>query len=95
MRGFLEGVAISASEKLNGMTDDLQEILKDLVEICQLDPRVEQSESGEKEFFEISEYVRIGVLNLYAEFNQPHVEEKKSEAQAESIENTKHNPTLH
>ena len=48
--------------------------MKDFVEICQIDSRVEQDESGEKEFFEISEYVRIGVLNLYAELNQPAIE---------------------
>lgn len=71
IRGFLEGIAISASDRLRNMDEELQEILKDFVEICQIDPRVEQDETGEKEFFEISEYVRIGVLNLYAELNEP------------------------
>lgn len=71
VRGFLEGIAISASERLQKIDAELQEILKDFVEICQIDTRVEQDESGEKEFFEISEYVRIGVLNLYAELNTP------------------------
>lgn len=74
VRGFLEGLAISASERLQKMDSDLQEILQDFVEICQIDTRVEQNESGEKEFFEISEYIRIGVLNLYAELNEPIVE---------------------
>ncbi len=74
IRGFLEGIAISASDELRQMDSELQEILKDFVEICQIDSRVEQDESGEKEFFEISEYVRIGVLNLYAELNQPAIE---------------------
>lgn len=71
VRGFLEGIAISASDRLQTMDSELQEILKDFVEICQIDTRVEQDESGEKEFFEISEYIRIGVLNLYAELNAP------------------------
>lgn len=67
--GFLEGVAVSASERLQKVGEDLQEILRDFVEICQLDSRVGQEEASEKEFFEILEYVRIGVLNLYAELH--------------------------
>jgi uncharacterized protein YgfB (UPF0149 family) len=85
-RGFLEGVSISASERLNSAPKDLQEILQDLVEICQLDTRIDPSEEGEREFFEVSEYVRIGVLNLYAEFNQPDIEEN---------DDSKDEPTLH
>jgi uncharacterized protein YgfB (UPF0149 family) len=86
VRGFLEGVAISASERLNKAPKDLQEILQDLVEICQLDTRIDASEEGEREFFEVSEYARIGVLNLYAEFNQPAVED---------TEKGNEKPTLH
>ena len=82
VRGFLEGIAISASERLNSASKDLEEILKDLVEICQLDPRVEPTEEGEREFFEVVEYVRVGVLNLYAEFNQPEVEDSTEEKAA-------------
>jgi len=87
VRGFLEGLAISSSEKLAGIGDDLQEILKDLVEICNLDSRVASSEEGEKEYFEISEYVRIGVLNLYAELNEPPESVSKTDSS--------NSPTLH
>jgi len=87
VRGFLEGLAISSGEALAKVGDDLQEILKDFVEICQIDSRVSSGEEGEKELFEISEYVRIGVLNLYAEFNQP-----SGDMPDVSIEST---PTLH
>ncbi len=80
VRGFLEGIAISASDRLQKMDSELQEILKDFVEICQIDARVDEDESGEKEFFEISEYIRIGVLNLYAELNEPVVESSATEA---------------
>lgn len=78
VRGFLEGIAISASDRLKNIDSELQEILKDFVDICQIDTRVEQDESGEKEFFEISEYVRIGVLNLYAELNAPSIGDEAS-----------------
>jgi uncharacterized protein YgfB (UPF0149 family) len=74
VRGFLEGIAISASDRLEKMDSELQEILKDFVDICQIDTHVEQNESGEKDFFEISEYIRIGVLNLYAELNEPAID---------------------
>lgn len=74
VRGFLEGVALAASESLAKSNEDLQEILRDLIQISQLDSRVGESEEGEREFFEVCEYVRVGVLNLYAEFNQPKVD---------------------
>lgn len=94
VRGFLEGIAVSASERLNSASKDLEEILKDLVEICQLDPRVEPTEEGEREFFEVVEYVRVGVLNLYAEFNQPEVEDSTEEKAAIS-DIDPDTPTLH
>ncbi len=94
VRGFLEGLAISASERLNAAPKDLEEILRDLVEICQLDPRVEPSEEGEREFFEVAEYVRIGVLNLYAEFNQPALEGEEA-AKADVSDTDPKSPTLH
>lgn len=83
VRGFLEGIAIAANEKLATVDSDLQELLRDLVDISQMDPRIEGSEQGERELFEVSEYVKVAVLNLYAEFNQPEV--KPSSA----------SPTLH
>ena len=88
VRGFLEGIALAASNALAKVSDDLQEMLRDLVEISQLDARVESSEDGEREFFEVSEYVRVGVLNLYAEFNQPSTSEPQSSGAANG-------PTLH
>ena len=78
VRGFLEGLAIAASDALAKIDADLQEMLRDLVEISQLDARVEASEEGEKELFEVCEYVRIAVLNIYAEFNQPGADTSES-----------------
>lgn len=93
VRGFLAGIAISSSERLQKLDKELQEILQDFVEICQLDSRVEQNESGEKEFFEISEYVRIGVLNLYAELNEPAIQTEQNKLGDEEGKTTP--PTLH
>ena len=90
VRGFLEGIAISASDRLQKMDSELQEILKDFVDICQIDTRVEQDESGEKEFFEISEYIRIGVLNLYAELNEPIADTSNDDISLDSGPRTLH-----
>ena len=87
VRGFLEGLSIAASDKLAGLDKELQEIIRDLVEICNIDSRVESGEAGEKEFFEIYEYVRVCVLNLYAEFNAPEIEDNAEDAPV--------SPTLH
>ena len=87
VRGFLEGIAIAANAKLVEINPDLQEILRDFVAISQLDARVESSETGEKELFEVSEYVRVGVLNLYAEFNAP--------AMPSEATSSEKKPTLH
>jgi uncharacterized protein YgfB (UPF0149 family) len=69
--GFLEGVAVTQTQALANLDEDLQEILRDLVEISQLDSRMDSSETSERDFFEVCEYVRIGVLNLYVEFHEP------------------------
>jgi len=71
VRGFLEGIAISASSKLSQAGEELQELLRDMVAISQMDTRIEASEEAERELFDVSEYVKVGVLNLYAEFNAP------------------------
>ncbi len=84
VRGFLEGIALGASDRLVSVDADMQEILRDFVEISQLDSRIQSSEEGERELFEVGEYVRVGVLNLYATFNEPDVDSGSDNA-----------PTLH
>lgn len=86
--GFLEGLAIARGKSLTSVDDDLKEILRDLVEISQLDAGLERSESAERDFFEVCEYVKIGVLNLYAEFNEP-VAIENTEDKADA------SPTIH
>jgi len=87
VRGFLEGLSIAASDKLAKLDSELQEIVRDLVEICNLDARVESGEAAEREFVEIYEYVRVCVLNLYAEFNTPEI--------TDDAKNAPDAPTLH
>ncbi len=69
VRGFLEGLALAAKGQLKTAESDIQELLRDLVAISQIDDQAEDSEDAEKEINEIIEYVRIGVVTVFAEFN--------------------------
>lgn len=71
VRGFLEGMARAAGEGLSTAPDDIRELVRDFVAITQVEMDADDSEDSEKELQEISEYVRIGVLNVFAEFNRP------------------------
>ena len=100
--GFLEGIAVSQGQALGQVDDDLKEILRDLVEISQLDSRLDSTETSEREFFEVCEYLRIGVLNLYAEFNEPEMEDLEGTRElgatlgnVDDSEERNDGPTLH
>jgi yecA family protein len=68
VRGYLEGVALAAGPRLTAATA-LQEVIRDLVAVTQLDPRVGEDEGAEKDFFEVSEFVRVSVQTVFAELN--------------------------
>lgn len=69
IRGFLEGLALSVGEQLVNASEDIQELLRDLVSISQVDADVDDSEENERELLEVSEYLRVAVMNIFAEFN--------------------------
>jgi len=69
VRGFLEGLALAAKGQLGSSQQDIQELLRDLVAISQIDDQADDSEGAEKEINEIIEYVRIGIVTIFAEFN--------------------------
>lgn len=72
--GFLEGLSTAAGSTLVTVDAELQEVLRDFVEITQLDTAILQDETTEKELFEVCEYVKIGVLSLFGLFNPPKAE---------------------
>ncbi len=76
VRGFLEGMARAAGDALSRAPDDIRELMQDFVAITQVEVDADDSEDGEREFEEITEYVRIGVLNIFAEFNRPEPDER-------------------
>ena len=69
VRGFLEGLALAAKGQLGTSEQDIQELLRDLVAISQIDDQADDSEGAEKEINEIIEYVRVGIVTIFAEFN--------------------------
>ncbi|UYM13969.1 UPF0149 family protein [Endozoicomonas euniceicola] len=64
--GFLSGFGESAANKQ--LSDDLNGILHDFSEIAQIQES-DESDETERFFLEVSEYVRMALLNVFAEMN--------------------------
>ena len=61
--GFLFGVTASGVSDFDGMSEDVNELMRDLVEITKLDvDPTRETEHDESAFMEVSEYVRVGAL---------------------------------
>ena len=72
VRGFLEGMARAAGDGLSRAPDDIRELIRDFVAISQVESEADDAEEdGDRDIEEISEYIRVGVLNVFAEFNHP------------------------
>lgn len=71
VRGFLEGMAVSAGEALGQAPDEIRELIEDLVAISQLSDDEEPENESEQQLMEIVEYVRLGALSVFTEFNPP------------------------
>lgn len=71
VRGFLEGLALTAGPTLAQAEGDMKDLLQDLVAIAQIDEDTGDSEDGERDLMEVAEYVRMAALSLFAEFNRP------------------------
>ncbi len=71
VRGFLEGMALSAGESLGQAPDEIRELIADMVAISQLSDEEEQDDESEQQLMEIIEYVRLGALSVFTEFNPP------------------------
>ncbi len=80
--GFLEGMAMSAGEALGQAPDEIRELIEDMVAISQLSDDEEAGNESERQLVEITEYIRLGALAVFTEFNAP----EKPASQA---------PTLH
>ncbi len=71
VRGFLEGMALVAGEQLGQAPDEIRELIEDMVAISQVEESGEADEASEVQLSDITEYVRLGVISVYTEFNPP------------------------
>lgn len=64
-QGYLYGLSLAGIKDFKGLSEPAQEFTQDLVEIGRLaHDEEDDAAGGESAFFEVSEYVRIGVLML-------------------------------
>ena len=66
--GFLSGFGESAANRT--LSEDINGILRDFSEIAQIQ-EADDSDETERFFLEVSEYVRMALLNLFTEMNAP------------------------
>jgi len=71
VRGFLEGMALSAGESLGEAPDEIRELIEDMVAISQVSEEQESDHESEQQLVEITEYIRLGALAVFTEFNPP------------------------
>lgn len=66
-QSFLTGLAI-IQPKLNKASADVQEVIKDLADIAQVEFDVSDDEESEAAFMELHEFVRMAAILCYSEF---------------------------
>ncbi|HDZ38159.1 MAG TPA: YecA family protein [Marinobacter sp.] len=71
VRGFLEGMALSAGESLGEAPDEIRELIADMVAISQVSEDEASDHESEQQLLEITEYIRLGALAVFTEFNPP------------------------
>jgi len=70
-RGFLGGVGLAGAGSAVALSEDAEEILRDLGTIAATDFAFDEDEDDERALTEVLEFVRIGVLLLHGELNAP------------------------
>ena len=70
VQGFNLGFGLQQKNKA-ALSDDVKEVLTDFVEIANLSDEIDEDETTEQAYFEISEYVRISALLCFTELGSP------------------------
>ena len=63
--------ATGVVQETSDMPATLQEILEDLAEIAQVDAESADELSGEEDYMAVAEHVRVSVLTVFLEYNEP------------------------
>jgi len=67
--GFLFGIGLQPAAVCEGLSTDSQEVINDILDFTHMDvsPGVDEDQMGEKSYFELVEYLRVGAMLLYEE----------------------------
>jgi len=85
VQGFLAGFGTQGRQADKKLSEDAREMLNDLAQIAQVGSvDLEEDEDSENNFFELSEYVRMGAVYIFTECNKPATAPEQAEK-----------PTLH
>jgi hypothetical protein len=68
-QGFLAGFGLTARE--SALSAEAMEVLQDLAAIAQVQDALEESEDGENDYMEVTEYLRVAPLLLFSECAKP------------------------
>lgn len=77
VQGFNLGFGLQ-QKNMAVLSEDVKEVLKDFAEIANLSDEVDEDETTEQAYFEISEYVRISALLCFTELGSPPDTNEKS-----------------
>lgn len=70
VQGFNLGFGLQQKNNAQ-LSDEVNEVLSDFTEIANLSDEIEEDETTEQAYFEISEYVRISALLCFSELGTP------------------------
>lgn len=71
-QGFLLGLQIGGVSSASGLTAELAEIYQDFAEISQISgTELTAEDDDEESYAELYEYLKVGAILFYEEFNQP------------------------
>ncbi len=75
--GFVSGLGIGSVGEKPALMDECDEFVKDVIAISRMETGVEESENAERMLFEITEYIRVGVIMLHQAWH--HADSARSE----------------
>lgn len=69
VQSFLVGFGVNQTN-LAGLSEDVREVIDDMVEIAKLDFAVDEDEEAERAYYEVVEYLRISAMLCFNELGQ-------------------------
>ncbi|MBW5414039.1 UPF0149 family protein [Pseudomonas sp. MAG002Y] len=67
-QGFLSGFGLAS--RTAELSNEAKEVLQDLAAIAQVQDTLEESEEGENDYMEVTEYLRVAPAILYSEYGK-------------------------